>query len=92
MVAADDVAFVYMKASEGGDFKDGAFARNWAGSGAAGLARGAYHFFQSVQAGPVAGGEFPERAAGRAGHAGAHAGSRILGQLRPPPAGRGSAA
>lgn len=51
MVAADDVAFVYMKASEGGDFKDGAFARNWAGSGAAGLARGAYHFFSLCKPG-----------------------------------------
>jgi len=44
-VAADDVAFAYIKASEGGDFRDGAFARNWTGAGAAGLARGAYHFF-----------------------------------------------
>ncbi|MEO9527875.1 GH25 family lysozyme [Roseibium sp.] len=50
-VAADDVAFVYMKASEGGDFKDGAFARNWAGAGSAGLARGAYHFFSLCQSG-----------------------------------------
>lgn len=51
MVAADDVAFVYMKASEGGDFKDGAFQKNWAGAGAAGLARGAYHYFSLCQSG-----------------------------------------
>lgn len=44
-VAGDDVAFAYIKASEGGDFKDRAFARNWSGAGAAGLARGAYHYF-----------------------------------------------
>ena len=50
-VAADDVAFVYMKASEGGDFKDSAFARNWSGAGSAGLARGAYHFFSLCQPG-----------------------------------------
>ncbi|MCK7612176.1 glycoside hydrolase family 25 protein [Roseibium sediminicola] len=50
-VAADDVAFVYMKASEGGDFKDSAFARNWAGAGSAGLARGAYHYFSLCQPG-----------------------------------------
>lgn len=50
-VAGDDVAFVYMKASEGGDFKDSAFARNWAGAGSAGLARGAYHYFSLCQPG-----------------------------------------
>lgn len=50
-VAADDIAFVYMKATEGGDFKDRAFARNWAGAGGAGLARGAYHFFSLCKSG-----------------------------------------
>ncbi|WP_428644927.1 glycoside hydrolase family 25 protein [Roseibium sp.] len=50
-VAGDDVAFVYMKASEGVDFKDGAFVRNWSGAGSAGLARGAYHYFSLCQTG-----------------------------------------
>ncbi len=50
-VAGDDIAFVYMKASEGGDFKDSAFARNWASAGAAGIARGAYHFFSLCKPG-----------------------------------------
>jgi len=50
-VASDDVAFVYMKATEGGDFKDSAFARNWAGAGSAGLARGAYHYFSLCKPG-----------------------------------------
>jgi len=50
-VAGDDVAFAYMKASEGGDFRDGAFARNWAGAGAAGVARGAYHYFSLCKPG-----------------------------------------
>ncbi|MEJ8476716.1 GH25 family lysozyme [Roseibium algae] len=44
-VVGDDVAFVYMKASEGQDFKDRAFAANWRGAGSVGLARGAYHFY-----------------------------------------------
>jgi len=44
-VARDDVAFVYMKATEGGDHRDRAFARNWREARAAGLAVGAYHFF-----------------------------------------------
>ena len=44
-VAADDIEFAYVKATEGGDFVDARFDRNWAGAGAAGLDRGAYHFF-----------------------------------------------
>jgi lysozyme len=39
------VDFAYIKASEGGDHRDSAFAVNWAGARAAGIARGAYHFF-----------------------------------------------
>jgi lysozyme len=34
-----------MKATEGGDFVDARFAENWRGASAAGLERGAYHFF-----------------------------------------------
>jgi lysozyme len=44
-VAADGITFAYLKATEGGDFTDEAFAANWSGTGAAGLDRGAYHFF-----------------------------------------------
>lgn len=44
-VAADDVAFAYLKATEGGDYRDDAFAGNWRAARAAGLAVGAYHFF-----------------------------------------------
>ncbi|WP_420414770.1 GH25 family lysozyme [Roseibium sp.] len=44
-VAGNDVSFAYIKASEGGDFKDSAFKRNWEGAKSAGLARGAYHYF-----------------------------------------------
>ena len=39
------VHFVYIKATEGQDFRDVRFAENWKGSAAAGLKRGAYHFF-----------------------------------------------
>lgn len=39
------VDFAYMKASEGADHRDSAFAANWAGAKAAGIRRGAYHFF-----------------------------------------------
>ena len=39
------VRFAFIKATEGGDFVDGDFIRNWQGAQAAGLVRGAYHFF-----------------------------------------------
>lgn len=44
-LAADDVAFAYIKATEGGDHVDERFAENWEQAGEAGLYRGAYHFF-----------------------------------------------
>ena len=44
-VAKSDVAFVILKATEGGDYVDDTFARNLAGAKAAGLVVGAYHFF-----------------------------------------------
>ena len=44
-VAGDDVAFAYLKATEGGDFRDRAFARNWREARDDGIAVGAYHFF-----------------------------------------------
>ncbi|RWK08068.1 MAG: lysozyme [Mesorhizobium sp.] len=44
-VAADDVAFAIIKATEGGDYVDDAFAENLRQARAAGLAVGAYHFF-----------------------------------------------
>ena len=44
-VAADHVAFAYLKASEGGDHRDREFAANWRAARAAGLKVGAYHFF-----------------------------------------------
>jgi lysozyme len=50
-VAADDIGFAYIKATEGGDFVDDWFTRNWDGAGAAGLARGAYHFFTLCRSG-----------------------------------------
>ena len=44
-VAEDGIHFAYIKATEGGDFVDTMFARNWAESQKSGLDRGAYHFF-----------------------------------------------
>jgi len=39
------VDFVFMKATEGGDFKDRRFKANWQAAARAGIVRGAYHFF-----------------------------------------------
>ena len=43
-VAASDVQFAWIKATEGADHLDSRFATNWAGAKAAGVPRGAYHF------------------------------------------------
>ncbi len=51
MVAADDIAFAYIKATEGGDWRDPQFAMNWQGAQNAGLATGAYHFFTMCRPG-----------------------------------------
>ena len=44
-VARAGVRFAYLKATEGRDFVDPRFRENWRGAEAAGIARGAYHFF-----------------------------------------------
>jgi len=44
-LAASGVAFAYIKATEGGAFRDRQFARNWSEAARAGVPRGAYHFF-----------------------------------------------
>jgi len=43
-VAGSKVAFCFVKATEGTSYVDPCFQQNWAGSAAAGLLRGAYHF------------------------------------------------
>jgi lysozyme len=44
-VRAAGFRFAFLKASEGAEHRDRRFARNWSEAGAAGLARGAYHYF-----------------------------------------------
>ncbi len=50
-VGGDGIEFAYIKATEGKDFVDPSFEENWEGAGAAGLDRGAYHFFTLCRAG-----------------------------------------
>jgi lysozyme len=42
---AGGVSFAFVKATEGGDRVDDAFASHWSGTNAAGIPRAAYHFF-----------------------------------------------
>jgi lysozyme len=52
-VSKSGIHFVYLKATEGGDFQDAAFAQNLQAAHDAGLACGAYHFFSLKTAGLV---------------------------------------
>lgn len=45
LAAADGVSFAFIKASEGGDWRDKRFAENWSGAARAGIPAGPYHFF-----------------------------------------------
>lgn len=45
-IAAQDIQFAYIKATEGEWLQDSMFCRNWKASKAAGIRRGAYHFYR----------------------------------------------
>src|SRR3990172_4519727 len=57
-VRASGIAFAYIKATEGGDFRDKSFERNWQDSAKAGMPRGAYHFFTACKSGAEQAGNF----------------------------------
>jgi lysozyme len=44
-ISSSEVQFAYIKATEGGDFRDNDFRQSWAGAKNAGVAPGAYHFY-----------------------------------------------
>lgn len=46
-VKSTGVAFAYAKATDGNTFVDPQFSKNWQAMGAAGLLRGAYHFYET---------------------------------------------
>jgi lysozyme len=50
-LARTDISFAYIKATEGGDFRDRRFQTNWEAARQAGLLRGAYHFFTQCRSG-----------------------------------------
>ncbi|GAA3971521.1 hypothetical protein GCM10022407_16670 [Hymenobacter antarcticus] len=52
-VARNRVRFAFIKASEGGTLRDQRFARNWREARAAGVLRGAYHYFQPNRDGQI---------------------------------------
>ncbi len=51
MLKEENLAFIFMKATEGGDFKDTRFAKNWIEAEKIGLRKGAYHFFTLCRSG-----------------------------------------
>lgn len=57
-VAEDDVAFAYIKATEGGGHVDDRFATNWKQARAAEIPSGAYHFFTFCRTGAEQGRNF----------------------------------
>jgi len=57
-VKSGGVQFAYIKATEGTDFKDPKFAQNWSAAGAAGIKRGAYHFFRLETSGGAQAADF----------------------------------
>lgn len=61
-VAADGYGFAYLKATEGVGFTDPEFTRNWRGVQAAGMARGAYHYFTLCSSGADQAADFLEAA------------------------------
>ena len=52
---AAGISFAFIKATEGGDRVDDNFAENWQRAKAAGVPRGAYHFFYFCRTGRGAG-------------------------------------
>jgi lysozyme len=56
-VAGAGTAFAFVKATDGQTYVDPLFAQNWSGARAAGLRRGAYHFFRAEDS-PQAQAEF----------------------------------
>lgn len=50
-VRRSGVNFAYIKATEGGDHSDDRFQENWTKAGAAGMPRGAYHYFYFCRTG-----------------------------------------
>lgn len=51
VLAREEISFLFIKATEGGDHKDTQFTRNWQRAGDLGIARGAYHFFTFCKTG-----------------------------------------
>lgn len=50
-VEEEEINFVFIKATEGSNYKDTEFNRNWDGATGAGLIKGAYHYFSFCKPG-----------------------------------------
>lgn len=52
-LSSSDISFAYIKATEGGNFVDPYFKKNWQAAKEAGLIVGAYHFFRICKPGAI---------------------------------------
>ena len=66
-VADDEIAFAFIKATEGGDYVDPRFVANWDGAARAGVLRGAYHFYRPQTDAAVQAQQFLRTVGARAG-------------------------
>ncbi len=61
-VASQDIQFAFIKATEGETYKDSFFCENWVKMKAAGIKRGAYHFFRPTLSAEMQAANFIEMA------------------------------
>lgn len=61
VVAREDLDFVFVKATEGGDHRDSSFQRNWSALRRHRIRRGAYHFFRPELSADVQAANFIEQ-------------------------------
>ena len=62
LLETEGIDFAYIKATEGGDWVDPNFPRNWRGAERVGIARGAYHYFSTCRPGALQAENFLETA------------------------------
>jgi lysozyme len=67
VLAAENLDFIYLKATEGGDWKDPRFQANWQAASAEGYRVGAYHFYRLCRGGAVQADNFIRSVEVRAG-------------------------
>lgn len=84
-VRAAGVSFAFIKASEGKDHVDSAFQHNWDAAKAAGVTRGAYHFFTFCSPGQAQADHFVSTVGGAFGELAPVVDVEFVGNCKSPP-------